>query len=317
MTFHSQKITIRTNPCFISNGKCSLNEIKEKEMTLSKKILAFIIVCIISSFTGYVKAANLKPIILAPDYQHDRFNTQPKDIPRFFRAYTVSFDGKDDNNNDGTDDKWGIPEWVAYELHKKPQDIGKAPNRPSKWITDKSLHNTGIAPDDDSYLHSKYSRGHMCMKSHAWRLGRNADWNTHTVLNACPQQQPLNNGSWRALEDKTGKWADQYGKVWIICGPIVDNQTPTDWIGDPGEIKVVIPDAFFKIVIKESGSTIETLAFIFLKDDEAGRKANLVNYLTSIDKIEQLTELDFLTSLDDSIEKKLEKRVATELWNGS
>ncbi len=42
---------------------------------------------------------------------------------RIFRAYTVSFDG--------TVDKWGIPEWVAYELHKTPQGLGKGPKRPS------------------------------------------------------------------------------------------------------------------------------------------------------------------------------------------
>ena len=264
-----------------------------------------------ASHVHQTASGDLKPVILNPDYEHDSFNTQPKDIVRFFRAYTVSFDSADDNNNDGTPDKWGIPEWVAYELHRTPEGLGKGPKRPSTWITDKSLHNTGVAPDDDSYKHSGYSRGHMCMKSHAWRLGENADWNTHTVLNACPQLQKLNGGSWLALEFKTGKWADKYGKVWIICGPVVNNLTPTEWIGDQGEIKAVVPDAFFKIVVRESGETFDILAFLFQKDDEAGRKVNLEQYLTSVDNIEQLTGLDFLTSLDNS---ELESKVATRLW---
>lgn len=178
-----------------------------------------------ASHVHQTASLGLKPIVLNPDYKHDRFNTQPKDIALFFRAYTASFDSADDNNNDGTADKWGIPEWVAYELHKTPQGLGKGPKRPSKWITDKC-----VAPDDDSYKHSGYSRGHMCMKSHAWRLGENADWNTHTVLNACPQLQKLNGGSWLALEFETGKWADKYGKVWIMCGPVINNMTPTEWI---------------------------------------------------------------------------------------
>ena len=152
------------------------------------------------------------------------------------------------------------------------------------------------------------------MKSHAWRLGENADWNTHTVLNACPQLQKLNNGSWRALEDKTGKWADKYSKVWIICGPVINNLTPIEWIGGPGEIKVAVPDAFFKIVIKETGGTIDVLAFLFPKDDVVGRKARLETYLKSVDRIERLTGLDFLTSLDDS---ELESKAATELWDDS
>ena len=32
---------------------------------------------------------NLKPIVLDPSYRHDRFDTQPKDIIRHFRAYTT------------------------------------------------------------------------------------------------------------------------------------------------------------------------------------------------------------------------------------
>ncbi len=72
-----------------------------------------------------------------------------------------------------------------------------------------------------------------------------------------------------------GDWADQHGKVWIICGPVINDLTQTEWIGDPGEIKTAVPDTFFKIVVKESGETIDILAFLFPGDDEAVRKLNL------------------------------------------
>ncbi len=78
------------------------------------------------------------------------------------------------------------------------------------------------------------------------------------------------------------------------------------------EIKTAVPDAFFKIVVKESDESFDILAFIFPKNDEAGRKAKLEQYLTSVDNIEQLTGLDFLT--DDTIMEDLESKVATELW---
>ena len=58
-------------------------------------------------------ATDFKPIELHPDYRHDRFNTEPDDHIKHFRAYTTSFDTKDDNDGDGDDDAWGIPEWVA------------------------------------------------------------------------------------------------------------------------------------------------------------------------------------------------------------
>ncbi len=270
--------------------------------------------------TDGTRAAELRPIVRHPGYLHDRFDTQPKDIVREFRAYTSSFDGKDDDNGDARVDLWAIPEWVAYELRRTPMDLGRAPDkRPSPWITDYALREEGIAPSDNSYKGSGYSRGHLCMKSHAWRLGADADWNTHTVLNACPQLQAMNNGVWKGLENKTANWADKYGTVWIICGPVIYNMVPSNWIGDPGEVPVSVPDAFFKIVIKDStaGGVPDVLAFILPMEGVGNYSSSnhvLTPYLTSVDVVEALTQLNFLTNLPKAIEEQIEKVVHTEIW---
>ena len=283
-------------------------------------ILALLLIAVTTGSTASVSLiADLKPFVLDASYHHDRFDTQPKDIVRQFRAYTTSFDSDDDNNGDGTGDIWGIPEWVAYELRATPSGLGSAPDRPSTWITDSTLHVQQVAPKDNSYKHSGYSRGHMCMKTHAWRLGADADWNTHIVLNACPQMQRMNNGVWKGLEENTGKWADKFDVVWIICGPIIFNdRTPSEWIGDTGEVEVAVPDAFYKIVVKDAlNGGLDVLAFIlpmYGGDDYGSSKANLVPYLTSVDTIEALTGLDFLFNVDDDIEILVERIVQTELW---
>ena len=173
-----------------------------------KKFIA-IGLCLASSLF----AIDYKPIVLDKTYQHDKWDIQPKDKVKKFRAFTVSFDGKDENKMTGQ------PEWVAYHIKKSPK-LAKSPKRPSSWIEDKELKY--VAPDDKTYKHSGYSRGHLCMKHIAWRLGRNADWNTHTTLNACPQIQKFNAGVWLDMEVKTQKWADKFGEVWVICGPAWD-----------------------------------------------------------------------------------------------
>lgn len=200
--------------------------------------LCMVAVCLVAPS---VVADSLKPIVLDPSYSHDRFGTMPKDIVHGFRAYTTSFDSADDNDGNGTPDRWGIPEWVAYEIKALPPGttLGGGPNRP-KWMTDAELFAEGVAHSDASYHFSNvwrdanpnsdqlgYDRGHMCMKHHAWRLGANADWNTHTVLNACPQRSKLNQGIWLDLEKRTATWADKYGSVWIIAGPVVFNDKPS------------------------------------------------------------------------------------------
>lgn len=264
-------------------------------------------------FVAAAQGQQLRPIELAEGYEHDRFVTLPRDHVREFRAFTTSFDGKDAGV------ALGVPEWVAYELRKSPDGLGSAPQRPSRWSTDSELHEAGIAPDDDSYRGSGYSRGHMAMKSHAWRLGANADWNSHTVLNACPQLQGMNAGAWLALEYLTADWADHFGRVWIVCGPVFFENKEHKWIGDPGEIPIAVPDAFYKIVIREGSlaDDVHVLAFVFPMRGHpslSSRKADLTPYLTSIDIVEALTDLDFLSTLDNRAQESVEREMAVSLW---
>nr|WP_321451034.1 DNA/RNA non-specific endonuclease [uncultured Carboxylicivirga sp.] len=272
-----------------------------------------------------ISAQQLKLIELHPDYNHDKYNTQPKDILRQFRAYTVSFDGSDDDNGDGVADYWRIPEWVSYEM-KAMDDPGKGPKRPSKWITDKDLYEQGICANDDSYKYSSdfrkehpnwYARGHMCMKLIAWRLGENADWNTHTMLNACPQREHNNAGIWLDMEYKTIDWADKYGQIWVICGPVITDKTPSSYIGEEekGELPVAVPDAFFKIVVREEGGQTDPLvmAFIYPQDTERKDKDHL-KYAVSVNEIERKTGLDFFTDLPKDVEARIEAVVVSEMW---
>ena len=247
----------------------------------------------------------------AEPYRHDRFNTQPVDVARKFLAFSVSFDGSDDGI------AMGLPEWVAYELRATPPNLTTAPDRPSTWVTDNDLFVKKIAPADASYAGSGYSRGHMCMKSHANRMSALADKETHTVLNACPQAQSMNAGSWLAIENLCGNWADTYGRVWIITGPVILANNPAKWIGDPGEVPVRVPDAFFKIVVRDSSETPEVLAFLVpMEGDESHSRqsADVRPYLTSVDIVEALTGLDFLTDIPDPLETHLEQRIYTTLW---
>lgn len=279
-----------------------------------RRFSLFLALC--AAFT--VLAADYKPIVLDPSYDHDRWNTQPKDIVRMFRAYTVSFDGTDDNNGDGFGDRWGVPEWVAYEIRGRDTELPAGPKRPSPWISDDPLAAAGIAPTDDTYRNSGFDRGHMCMKQIGWRLGENADWNTHTTLNACPQIHAFNAGIWLDMENLTQEWADRYGVVWVICGPVFTHRAPAKFIGDEGEMRIGVPDAFFKIVIREDADgTLHILALVYphrdIDRDDNGEYPQ-AQYLTSIDQVEALTGLDFLTDLPDEAEDAVEAVKATELW---
>jgi len=156
------------------------------------------------------------------------------------------------------------------------------------------------------------------MKQHAWRLGGNADWNTHTVLNACPQKSKLNQGIWLDLEKKTAEWADEFGEVWVIDGPIIFNKKPSKWLGQEGEVPVAIPDAFFKIVVRAADGHLQILAFIYPQQGIAYKKKGDYDhtpYLTSVDIIEALTGLDFFPTISDETQAEIERVIQIRLWN--
>ena len=287
------------------------------------------------TLTVVASAAELKLIVPHEGYRHDRFQTRvvgaagEENHVRTFRAYVSVFDGADDDDGDGTPDSLGIPHFVAYEMKRYEGTLPKGPKHLTRWITDRELHRRGLAPTDSTYRHSHafrssrpnwYVRGHLCMKQHAWRLGRNADWNTHTVLNAVPQRQDFNGSIWRDLEDLTAKWADTYGAVWIVTGPVFEPQAnkPNAWLGEPekGEMPIAIPDALFKIVIRDTDNSDQpaVLAFIYPQDVTERAPYNHTPYLRSVDTVERKTGLDFLTALPDTSEEAIEQRKATVLW---
>lgn len=261
--------------------------------------------------------------ILPDRYEHDRWSTQPRDIFFTFEAFVCSFDGPDDDDGDGRPDHWGIPEFVAYEIRRKTT-IHPQPQRP-KWTTDDKLYRQGLAPNDATYAVTgtnklkevktayRFVRGHLCPKAVAERISINAAYETHTLLNACPQLQAMNNGIWKELEQRCTDWADRYGRLWVITGPVFFDKKPSMWLGQNGEIPAAIPDAFFKIVIRQdTDKSINTLAFLI--PNLLIKSQPLSSYLTTISRLECLTGLKFLTALPAEQQRQIKVFPAPNLW---
>ena len=293
---------------------------------MMKKLVATVAAFFVT--TGPLYGQTFKPNILNPSYSHDRWGTSSNGIVKDFAAYRSSFDDADDDDSFGGSDNLGVPEWVAHEVKKfTGGDCINTHGRPNKWITDIDLHASGIMPGDDSYATTQafrnahpswFARGHLAMKLLAERLGGDAEWNTHTFYNAVPQRQSFNAGIWLDLEKMTGAWAQHYGAVWIVTGPIFADRYAYAHLGDPGEFPVAIPEALFKIVIRESGipDRPNFLAFIYpqLGPGYSKKPYHHERFLTTVDEIEELTGIDFLMNLPDDVEADLESQQGPGLW---
>ena len=218
------------------------------------------------------------------------------------------------------DDQEDDEAWCLDTLKKRP-----------KWFTDPDLFASGVAGNDASYRSSGFDRGHMAMKLLVERLGQDAAYNTHTVLNAIPQRPKFNRAIWQSLELLTGAWAQTYGQVWVIQGPVFYDLRTLSWIGDEGEREIAVPDAAFKVVVRfktdeetekaapRDKEAPEVLAFLYpqLGPGYFGPwdEFRHARFLTTIDEIEELTDLDFKPSDDPRIERRLERTRASVLWD--
>lgn len=250
-----------------------------------------------------------KPIVLDPDYDHTRYMAGSCSLEKKFAAFTVCMDDLDDDNGDGEPDAMGTPEWVAHEIKAFDGACIPTKKRP-KWSSEARFVEAGIAPKDNSYVYSRvwrkhhpdwYVRGHLAMKLIAERISHDAAANTHTFLNAVPQRSRFNGGIWLDLEYITTAWAQRYGSVWVMTGPVYIDEQPSGYIGQDDEFKVAIPDALFKVVVKEVDGGVESLAFLYPQVGPGyfSKSYQHDRFLTSVEEIELLTGLKF--AVDDKI----------------
>lgn len=195
-----------------------------------------------------------------------------------------------------------LPNWVAYEL-TYDEVLGTIP-RAKKFTQDPNVK--GAQADNDDYRNSGWDKGHMCPAGDMKR-SKQAMNESFYFTNICPQNPNLNGGDWKDLEEKCRDLTRHYGKIYIVCGAIVGRAAN----GTIGYNKVVIPDAFYKVLLVETSRGYESIGFYF--ENKAGHR-NLSYYAKSVDEIEQLTNIDFFAALTDDVEKEVESKYNISVW---
>lgn len=195
-----------------------------------------------------------------------------------------------------------LPNWVAWRLDASRLEGGV--KRPRKAFHEDEDVAEPRATDWD-YYSSGYDRGHMCPAGdNKW--DKEAMWESFLFTNICPQNPSLNRGDWNEMENACRRWAQQYGKVYVVCGPVLYKGKHKTI----GKNKVVVPEAFFKVVLCME-DTPKAIGFIYKNEDGNRPKGDYVN---SVDEVERITGIDFFPSLPDDVEKKVEKTASPEDW---
>lgn len=206
-------------------------------------------------------------------------------------GYTVSYNQKRRN-----------PDWVAYEL-TSDEAKGKEP-RNGDFIPDPEVK--GAQATDEDYRRSGWDRGHLAPAADMKWSGQ-AMRESFYLSNISPQNNNLNRGVWKSIEELTRDVAIKYNKVLVVTGPVFNSKKGK---GTIGKNKVMIPDAFYKVLlINDNGYK----GIGFYCGNVAGKK-KLDTYARSIDEIEKITGIDFFHKLPDEIEDKVESRYDWSVW---
>lgn len=211
------------------------------------------------------------------------------------KAYTLSFNLQTNE-----------PNWVAWELtsHETEGTLG----RTNDFEPDPKVPSEHQVYSYD-YKGSGYDRGHMAPAA-------DMKWNPQVMeecfymSNMCPQIHALNDGGWKRLEDACRRWAERYGNIYIVCGPIFDKEKVAESIGVDHEVKV--PEAFFKAIVCMQEGHQMGIGFIF---ENSETKQTLGGTAITIDAVENATGYDLFPNLPDDVEKILEAQCNLTKWN--
>lgn len=210
----------------------------------------------------------------------------------------------------GYSDLRGNPLWIEYAL-TPVADNAPHLKRPSRFQTD--LRGLNRVSHDD-YTKSGFDRGHNA-PNHAMSVlyGKYGQADSFLMTNISPQRPKLNQQVWQRLEEaELSFFAKNFGKVWVITGPIFGNNaeriSSSLWHID-------IPKAFYKIYVTEENDSKPAFALAFIMPQTVTGKEPLSQFVTTIDTVEAQTGLDFLSDFDDKTENHLEGTIETVPWN--
>ena len=166
-----------------------------------------------------------------------------------------------------------------------------------------------------------YDRGHICPSADR-TFSYEANEQTFYMSNMQPQYHEFNGyqdgtsnrGLWVRMESQLQKWAKNlsYTDTIYVCkgGTIDDEKNIITRING----KMIVPKYFFMAILRKSQFGYAAVGFWSDQTKAWRTEETLLSHCMSIDKLEQLTGIDFFCNLPDDIEKQVEKTFNASSW---
>lgn len=207
-------------------------------------------------------------------------------------------------------------EWSAECI--KSSMLQKNATRSNDFRPDDKI-STGSATLAD-YKSSGYDRGHL-VPAADMSFDADAMSETFYMSNMSPQVPQFNRGIWVNLETQVRAWAQKFGKIYVVSGPVLNKSAQE--FPSIGKNQVSVPEFYYKVVLApvykdeedkntpEDSESVMTIGFI-IPNQKCEKE--FWDYAVSIDEVENITNIDFFPQLEDSLENQVESAFQLEDW---
>ena len=192
--------------------------------------------------------------------------------------------------------------WIAYELTS--EETNRMFERSNKFTPDFSVK-TGSANDQD-YKGSGYDRGHLAPAADM-SFSQRSMQESFYYSNISPQDPSFNRGIWKRLESLVRDWAVINKSLYVVTGPVL-----TQGLNSIGRNSVSIPNYYYKVILDYRNPELKAIGFII---PNIGLKGDLSSFSVSVDKVEEITGLNFFSAIPDEQENYLESSVCISCWS--
>ena len=210
-----------------------------------------------------------------------------------------------------SNDETKFADWVACRLDCATV-CGDVPQQ-RKWMTDPWL-------DEDETLESKpddyagasdalgVDRGHQAPL--ASFKGTLYWYETNYYSNITPQMSDLNQGPWVKIEDKEPDLARAGDIVYVMTGPLYERNMPG--LPNADEPHLCPPATGRSSPSNRATTTTRYASPAFIFDQETPRDAAVLDYLVTVDDVEERSGLDFLWELSPAEQDRIESGTFAE-----
>ena len=195
------------------------------------------------------------------------------------------------------------PAWVQYIMTAEVVSR-RAAKRGDDFRPDPDVPTGSATPQD--YTRSGYDRGHLAPAADMSFSVKTMS-ESFFMSNMSPQAPQFNRGIWSKLEKQVRHFATKEKRIVVVTGPIL----PAEKTITIGANKVTVPQYYYK-VIYDTTPPEKMIGFVL---PNKGSSADLRTCVVTVDRVEELTGLDFFSTVPKEKQEQMERTITVENWD--